>query len=307
MIISASRRTDIPAHYSEWLMNRLQAGYVLTRNPMNHAQVGKILLSPELIDCIVFWTKDPANMLDKLPLLDAMGYQYYFQFTLTPYGKDIEQNLRDKNEIIKTFIRLSQQIGKNKVLWRYDPIILNDMLLIDYHKKMFEDLCKKLSGYTNICTISFVDVYSKLNKTVTNNLIREITEQEMIQLAIQFSKIGQKYGIQLRACSEKMDLSSYGIFPASCIDKKTIETICGCAIDSKLNANQRNGCGCFPSIDIGAYNSCQNGCLYCYANFSRSAVEKNCLRHNPCADILIGSVRTDEKITEKKMISLKSN
>src|SRR5665647_2342080 len=116
MILSASRRTDIPAYYSEWFMNRLQSGYVLTRNPMNHAQISKITLSPDVVDCTVFWTKDPVNMLGKLPLLDKMGYKYYFQFTLTPYGKDIERSLRDKSLIIETFIHLSKIIGKDRVL-----------------------------------------------------------------------------------------------------------------------------------------------------------------------------------------------
>jgi hypothetical protein len=102
MILSASRRTDIPAYYSEWFINRLQAGYVLTRNPMNHAQVSKVILSPDVIDCIVFWTKDPQNMLDKLDVINKLGYKYYFQFTFTPYGKSVEKGLRDKEEIIKT-------------------------------------------------------------------------------------------------------------------------------------------------------------------------------------------------------------
>lgn len=124
MILSASRRTDIPCYYSEWFINRLKAGYVFTRNPMNHAQISRINLSPDIVDCIVFWTKDPANMLDRLHILDEIGYKYYFQFTLTPYGKEIECSLREKSQIIETFIKLSETIGKDKVLWRYDPIIL---------------------------------------------------------------------------------------------------------------------------------------------------------------------------------------
>ena len=306
MILSASRRTDIPAYYSEWFMNRLQSGYVLTHNPMNHAQISRITLSSDVVDCTVFWTKDPANMLGKLPFLDKMGYKYYFQFTLTPYGKDIERSLRDKSLIIETFMHLSKIIGKDRVLWRYDPIILNDKLTINYHHEMFEALCRQLCNYTNVCTISFVDMYSKLDKAVKGNMIREITESEMIQLATIFSEIGCKYGLELRACSEKVDLSSYGIYPASCIDKSTIEKACGYTIDVKSDANQRTGCGCIQSIDIGVYNTCKNGCVYCYANYSNTSVEKNCAKHNPYSDILIGTVGLNEKIIEREVKSSKT-
>jgi hypothetical protein len=130
MILSASRRTDIPCYYSEWFMNRLKEGYVLTKNPMNPAQVSRLTLSPDTVDCIVFWTKDPLPLLDKLPILDDLGYHYYFQFTLTPYGKDIERGLRDKKGIISTFRQLSSYLGKDRVIWRYDPIIINDELII---------------------------------------------------------------------------------------------------------------------------------------------------------------------------------
>ncbi len=307
MIISASRRTDIPGYYSEWFLNRLKAGYVLTRNPRNHAQVSKILLLPEVIDCVVFWTKDAEKMADKLHIVDDLGYRYYFQFTLTPYGREIEPGLRDKEEIIRTFIGLSEKIGRHRVLWRYDPIILNNKLTAEYHIEKFENLCKRLCGHTNVCTISFVDIYKRLGRTVKNQLLREITEQEMIRLADEFSNIGGRYGIELRACCEKADLSVYGVRRASCIDKTAIETICGCSLDVKADVNQRNGCGCIQSIDIGAYNTCRNGCIYCYANYSCPAVENNCARHNPDADILIGTVSRDEIVTQKKMQSNKNN
>ncbi|WMJ87355.1 DUF1848 domain-containing protein [Anaerocolumna sp. MB42-C2] len=305
MIISASRRTDIPAFYSEWFMNRLKEGYVLTRNPMNHSQVSKIILSPDVVDCIVFWTKDPKNILDKLPVIDNLGYQYYFQFTLTPYNQEIESFLRKKEEIIDTFIKLSEKKGKNKVLWRYDPIILNKDLTIEFHLEHFQYLCSKLSGFTGICNISFVDIYSKLGKAVKNNLLREITIEEMIKLASGFAKIGKSYGIELRACCERVDLSAYGVRQASCIDKAIIEEINGCSLEVKADTNQRAGCGCIQSTDIGAYNTCQNGCIYCYANYSYPAVANNCLKHNPRADILIGEISQEDKIIEKNMCSCK--
>lgn len=305
MILSVSRRTDIPSYYSDWFINRICEGFVLTRNPMNQAQLSRIDLSKDLIDCIVFWTKDPYPMLDKLPVLDLMGYNYLFQFTLTPYGKDIEKNLRDKKDIILTFQKLSDMIGKDRALWRYDPIILNNKLTIEYHIKHFEELCMRLCGYTDRCTISFVDLYTKINKPVKDGLIREITGEESKTLAKCFSEIAGKYNIKLYACCEKLDLSEYGVNPGSCIDKSVIEKICGYSLDVKKDANQRPGCGCIQSIDIGVYNTCKNGCIYCYANYSMTSVEKNYRNYNPKSGLLSGTVREDEKINERKIWSFK--
>jgi len=305
MIISASRRTDIPAFYSEWFINRLKEGYVLTRNPMNHAQVSKITLSPEVVDCIVFWTKDPKNILDKLDIIDDLGYPYYFQFTLNPYGKNIEPYLPDKESLIQTFIALSQKTGKEKVLWRYDPIILNEELTLSYHLERFEYLCDRLKGYTDICTISFVDIYSKLNKPVKNHVLREITLNEMKDITKGFMDISLRYKIELRSCCENTSLLKYGIKQAHCIDKSMIEKICGYPLGVKLEKNQRPGCACAQSIDIGAYNTCLHGCVYCYANYSFAAVKRNIRNHNPKENILLGQVRGDEKVLLRNMESLR--
>lgn len=287
MILSASRRTDIPAYFSEWFINRIKAGSVCTRNPMNYGQISTIPLSPEEIDCIVFWTKDPSQMLNKLPVLDELGYRYYFQFTLTPYGKELEKNLKSKEEIIHSFCQLSSLLGKDRVLWRYDPILLNDFISLSYHAEWFEYLCEKLCEYTPICTISYVDLYTKLNKILKEDLIREITEEEMNQLSLTVSSIGRKYGVEIQACSETKDLTIYGIKKAACIDKDTIERICGYSLKAKPDKNQRVGCGCLESKDIGVYNTCQNGCIYCYANHSEGSIVKNVQKHNPSSDFLI--------------------
>lgn len=299
MIVSASRRTDIPAFYTEWFMNRLKEGYVLTRNPMNHSQISKIPLSRDTVDCFVFWTKDPLPMSNKLKLLDEQGFSYYFQFTLTPYGSDMEVNLRNKNEIIYTFIELSRKIGKNKVLWRYDPIILNKDITHQYHIEKFTELCKKLSGYTEYCTISFVDLYKKLSKNIINQVILPISDSDMIALASEFAKIGKFYNIKVRSCCEKLDLSRYGVSQGSCIDPYVIEAICGYSLEVKRDANQRQGCGCIQSVDIGVYNTCKNGCIYCYANYSLPSAIKNFEQHDPRSPILLGTVKEDEKIIEK--------
>lgn len=287
MILSASRRTDIPCYYSEWLLNRLREGYVITKNPMNPTQIRRITLSPDTIDCIVFWTKDPLNMMDKLAAIDELGYCYYFQFTLNPYGTDIECNLRNKANIIATFQQLSKYIGNDKVIWRYDPIIINETYTIDYHLHSFAALCMQLQGYTNKCIISFVDNYIKLNKAVKVQIIRDTTEEQLHYIAKSFAEIAYRFGIDIRACCEKLDYTNDGIKPAACIDKNLIESICGHSLNINKDKNQRSGCGCAVSVDIGVYNTCKNGCIYCYANHSNASINKNYMKHNPNADILI--------------------
>ena len=314
MILSASRRTDLPGYFSEWFFNRLKEGYALYRNPMNHGQVCRVDLSLENIDGIVFWTKDPLPMMDRLEQLDRMGYAYYFQFTLTPYGlpfiesgtgigsmpikeqgpvqfgNEIEPNLRDKWDILETFRQLSNRLGKNRVLWRYDPIILNDVFTMDYHRKQFTSLCQELAGYTDICTISFVDRYSKLSKRVKEQVVREITAEEMHYLAAELVRIAEPYHIELRACCETIDLSGDGIKTAACIDKEVMERVCGHSIAAKKDKSQRSGCGCIQSVDIGAYNTCRNGCVYCYANHSETSISKNLEKHDPKSPMLIGNM-----------------
>jgi len=299
MILSASRRTDVPCYYSEWFMSRIRAGYVLTRNPMNHAQLSIIPLSPDVVDCIVFWTKDAANMLPHLDELDRLGYKYYFQFTLTPYDRTLEANLRPKADIEDTFTELSKRTGCERVIWRYDPIVLNDTVDIQYHKTQFMRMCEKLSPYTDTVTISFVDMYPKLK----TNLIRPITEDEIAELSEFIGKTAKERGVRAVACCEKDDLTKHGIERSSCIDRERIEKIIGCPLDVKADKNQREGCGCFESIDIGAYNTCLNGCVYCYANDSSATTARRHSSHDPKSELIIGSVLDGEKITERKVKS----
>lgn len=303
MILSASRRTDIPCYYSKWFMNRIRAGYVLTRNPMNHAQLSRIPLSPDIVDCIVFWTKDAMNMLPHLHELDRLGYNYYFQFTLTPYGRDIEPNLRSKADIEDTFVMLSNRIGKERVVWRYDPIVLNDDMDIQYHKNEIDRLCQKLSQYTDTVIISFVDRYTKLKTP----MIRPVTEAQIAELAGYIGCAAKQFGLRAVACCEKHDLTKYGIERSSCINKERIEKICGNPLAIKADKNQRPGCGCVKSIDIGAYNTCMNGCVYCYANNSYATTKNRYESHNPDSALLIGTVASGETIADRKVKSDKVN
>lgn len=299
MIISASRRTDIPRFYSPWFFRRLEEGFVHVRNPMNPRQVSCISLKKEVIDCICFWTKDPLPMLSKIPWLIEKEYPFYFQFTLTPYKKELEVNVREKSEIIKTFITLSELIGAEKMVWRYDPIILNEKYTIPYHFKAFEEFCSKLCGYTQTVYISFVDIYRKIKKQTLTAALREITKEEMILIAEGFSEIGAHYGMRIRSCCEEILLTVPGIYKGSCIDPELVERILNRPIKRLKAVSQREGCNCIESVDIGAYDTCSNGCLYCYANTSVEGAIKNQKIHDVRGSLLIGAITESDKVTER--------
>lgn len=300
MILSVSRRTDIPAFYSEWFSNRLKEGYVLVRNPMNYHQVSRVKLSPSVIDCIVFWTKDPTQIIEKLDLLSE--YKYYFQVTINAYDKSIERNVPSKIQVIESFKKLSDKIGKEKTIWRYDPIILTDKIGIDYHCKHFDMISSKLEGYTDRCIISFVDSYKKTERNMGSIKIIPIDNQKMLELGERLSEIGHKYGINIGTCSEMIDLSSAGIEHARCIDDRLISKIIGRKIAVKKDKNQRTSCGCAESVDIGAYNTCRHGCLYCYANYSDVKVRNNISTHSLNSAMLTGDIEPDDKITDRKYV-----
>jgi DNA repair photolyase len=296
MIISASRRTDIPNYYSEWFFNRLKEGYVLVRNPMNMSQVSKISLSPDVVDGVVFWTKNPVPMLERLK--ELRRYTYYFQFTLNPYGKDVEPNVPSKNDvIIPSFRKLSRKIGKERVVWRYDPILFNERYTMEYHVKYFKALAAKLCAYTEKCTVSFLDFYRKTERNTKHLKLIDPPLEQKIELMQKFSEIAREFGLSLDTCAENIDLDRFGIKRASCVDKERFERLLGAKLIVEKDKNQRPECGCVTSIDIGAYNTCKNGCYYCYANYSMRTVMVNYHNHNPLSPLIIGEPGENEIIT----------
>ena len=304
MIISASRRTDIPNYYSDWFLNRIREGFVYVRNPVNPHQVSKISLSPELVDCIVFWTKNPEPMLEKLGKLRE--YAFYFQFTLTGYGKDMEINVPHKRQkMIPVFQRLSERVGSERVVWRYDPIVFTRRYTPAYHLRAFGQIAKALQGYTDQCVISFVDVYQKNKRELQALGAYELRQEETAQFALELSRLASENGMVIESCAEHMNLSKYGIHSGRCIDKRRIERILGCTIAGGKDPNQREECGCMESVEIGAYNTCLNGCRYCYANVSQRAVERIREVYDPQSPLLCGRLGEEDRITERKAGSLK--
>ena len=304
MIISASRRTDIPAFYSDWFMNRLHEGFVLVKNPMNARQVSRVDLRPESVECIVFWTKNPQNMIDKLNHLDNCTYRYYFQFTLNSYNSDIEPNVPEKAELIETFKVLSDRIGSERVIWRYDPILLSGQITIDYHTHCFDSLAAQLAGYTQRCVISFIDLYRNINRKMEAVNARAPSDNEMGEIGGKFAASASKYGITIETCAERINLASAGIHHGRCIDDRLVAKITGAQIEATKDAGQRDACGCIRSVDIGAYNTCSHQCAYCYANVSPKTLAKNIEAHSDTSPLLAGQVTERQRIMERTVDSL---
>lgn len=304
VIISASRRTDIPSFYSDWLFRRLAEGYLYVKNPMNPNQVSEILLNQDTVDCFVFWTKDPGPMMEKLSILDRLGYPYYFQFTLTPYGRDVEPGLRGKEDLVRTFRELSKRLGPERVIWRYDPILLSPVYTREFHYEWFSRLCGGLEGYTDTCVISFLDMYQKIRKNMKTIETSAITRDDMAALAGFMGHAAKGYGISVRTCSEEVCLDEFGIQKGRCIDDRLITRLVQSPLDVKKDDTQREACGCVKSVDIGAYHTCGHGCRYCYANFSQAQAEANLRLHDPGSPLLLGRLTGKERITVRDMRSV---
>ena len=292
MIINTGMRTDIPAFYSEWFMNRIRAGFVLVRNPYRPDWITRYDLSPDVVDCIAFCTKNPAPMLKHLDELKAF-HQYWF-VTITPYGRDVEPNVPPKEKVMQDFIKLSNAIGVKCVGWRYDPIFIDSTYTLDCHIADFEQMCETLSGHTKVCVISFIDLYEKVKRNFPQ--AGTVTHQEHIKIGKTFAETGRRYGITIKACAEGTDLTPFGVDCAGCMTKETFEAAVGSRLNVPKKKSQRAECACVLGTDIGAYDTCGHLCRYCYANYNHENVRRNMRLHDPESPFLVGNIREGEVI-----------
>jgi hypothetical protein len=300
MIINSGMRTDIPAYFSEWFYNRIRDGYVLVRNPYYPEQVTRYQLDPDVVDCLSFCTKNPEPMLKRLDELAAF-HQFWF-VTITPYGKEIEPFVPDKQRVMDAFRQLSKCVGIQSVSWRYDPIFLTEKYDLDFHIRSFEKMAGYLSGYTDQCVISFIDLYIKTKRNFPQ--AREVLPEERAVIGRVFSEIGERYGIQIRSCCEGNDLAKFGIDVSGCASKQVMERAVGMKLDvPKHKKSQRTACECLLGNDIGMYHTCAHGCIYCYANYDAQTVRENIRYHDPALPFLIGGFRENDKIKAAKQQS----
>lgn len=285
MILNTGSRTDIPAFYSDWFYNRIAAGEVLVRNPYNLNAVTRYRLDPEVVDALVFCTKNPAPMLPRIGELQA--YRQLWHVTITPYGKDIEPNVPDKHEVLASFRELSKAVGKEHVVWRYDPIFLSDRYTMEYHFRAFEAMASELEGYTHQVIFSFIDLYQKTKKNFPE--VREVYEPEQDAMTEELVSIAERHGMKLIACLEDARLAKLGVDVSGCMTKEKVEEAFDIRLDIPKNrAQTREGCACLLGGDIGMYNTCSHFCRYCYANYDRPTVEQNRKLHDPESPFLVG-------------------
>ncbi len=294
MILFASGRTDIPAFYSNWFINRVKAGFVDVRNPFNQNLVSRINFSD--VDLIMFCSKNPLPMIDKLKMLKV---PVLFHVTITPYSKDVEPNIPDKRLIIEGVKKLSLVLGIDNVVLRYDPIFLSDKYNVDYHIRAFDKLCKNLNGYVNKIIVSFMDEYKNVRSNKNILKYRTFTREDYKKIGEAFSKSAMDNGMSVQTCFEDEDLTEYGFVKGECLSHELAYILTGKKFKSS-NVRKEKKCECVQMVDIGDYNSCMHMCKYCYANYDEKAVSSNFERHDDNSSLLIGSVQSDDVIKARK-------
>lgn len=299
MIIQTGLRTDIPAFYSQWFLNRLKAGYVLVRNPYNPTSVTRYRLSPDVVDLIGFCTKNPAPMLPHMDALKPYG-QYWF-VTITPYDTDIEPNVPPRERVIEDFRRLSQIVGPDSMGWRYDPILITEKYTLQRHIDDFERMAARLSGSTRTCVISFIDLYRKVRRNFPE--AREVRREDRIALGRAFAEIGRRHGMTVKSCAEGDELAPYGVDCSGCMTVSTYETALHARLNPPKQKSARSECACHLSCDIGAYHTCAHLCRYCYANYDERTVRANLLKHDPESPMLLGNLQPGDMVHDAKQES----
>lgn len=302
MIISTGMRTDIPAFYSKWFINRIKEGYVYVRNPYYPKNVTKYDLNNDVVDCITFCTKNPIPIIPYLNEIDKFN-QFWF-VTITPYGKEIEPNVPNKSDVIESFKTLSKHVGKKAIIWRYDPIFYGLGYDLKRHILEFKNIASKLKGYTNSCVISFLDLYEKVKRNAPGIYPPSLEEQK--RLCAELLKIVKENDMLLKTCCENTQLKELGIDVSGCQTVELIENAIGLTLNPPKKKNARAICNCLLGNDIGEYNTCGHLCKYCYANMDKTVVLNNMKNHNPNSPFLIGELENDDKVTAAKQVSYKT-
>ena len=310
-IVSASRRTDIPAFYADWMMARLRAGWCEVRNPRNPRIFSRVDLTPERVRCIVFWTRNFAPLTPHIPEIERMGHRVYVQVTLTGLPDVFEPHVPALDSTVRAFRELADRIGPERVVWRYDPILLTDRTPPEWHIAAFRRLSSALSGATRRCVLSLYDPYAAASRRLralgpeflptdvsggaeTPSLFgdEERAPVDVVPMLRTIAEAARDAGMELRSCAEPLIRGDIGILPGACVDAALIERLFGNAgapgsTDAAKDPGQRPACRCAPSRDIGEYDTCLFGCAYCYATRSFRSAGERWKRSDPsCASLI---------------------
>ena len=295
MIINTGGRTDTVQYYTQWLLRRFEEGYVLTRNPLFPGKVNRYELTPDKVDCVVFCSKNYKPILLRLHEITDR-FNTYFHYTITAYGKDIEPGVPSIDESMETLVKLSELVGKQRIAWRYDPVLLTKEYTIERHLETFERMAKKLAPYIDRCIFSFVVMYKKLEVNMPELI--PLSQQDMDALAQGLGAVAGKYGIFLQTCGTNGDFTRYGIHSSSCMTLDILGGANGIVFKELKHKGTRQGCHCIESRDIGAYDTCMNGCKYCYANKNPQKAFENYKYHNPESPLLLGELKDADVVAQ---------
>lgn len=295
MIVNTGGRTDTVQYYSEWLLRRFAEGYVLSRNPLFPNKVSRIELSPDKVDCVVFCSKSYAPILPRLHEITSR-FRTYFYYTITAYGKDIEPGVPSIAESMETLVALSRMVGRMRVAWRFDPVLLAADYPAARILEIFAQMTPALAPYIDRCIFSFVEVYKKLEVNMPELIPLSLEDMDM--LARGLGEIAGENGILIQTCGTNGDYSRYGIHPSGCMTLEILGRANGVAFRNRKHRGMRHGCHCIESRDIGAYDSCLNGCKYCYANQTPQKARDNFRLHDPDSPLLLGHLHPDDTVIQ---------
>ena len=301
MILNAGGRTDTVQYYNEWLLNRFREGYVLSRNPLFPNIVNRIELNPNVLDVVVFCSKDYRPILPRLHEISDK-FNCYYHYTITAYGTDIEPRVPSIEESIQTLKALAAQVGQEKIAWRYDPVLLTEKYTIERHLETFDRMARELAPYVDRCIFSFVEMYKKLEVNMPE--LRPVSEQDKLTLAKRMGAIARQYGLYLQTCATKEDYEPFGIHRSGCMTAEIFSNSLGIRFKKTAHKGNRAGCLCMESRGLGDYNSCPNGCRYCYANKDHKKALQNYLAHDPNSPLLLGHLNPDDLIISSRQSSM---
>jgi hypothetical protein len=290
VIVSATRRADIPAHYAAWFMNRIRAEWCAVPNPFNTRQVSRVSLASWDVAAIVFWTRDPRPLMPHLRELESLGHRFVFQFTLLEYPPSLHPGMPPLAERLDAFKRLAASIGPDRVLWRYDPIVLTRETNTGFHRRNFEVLCRELAGHTRRVTVSLMEPYRKARSRLdrAGAVLMAPTEEELSAMFSDMAALAQECTIEPVSCADEAGLDSLGFTPGACMDAALLERLFGLKVANTKDLSQRPACRCAKSRDIGMYDACPAGCAYCYATRDFSRSRRAMAGHDPDSPSLIG-------------------
>lgn len=295
MIINTGGRTDTVQYYGEWLLRRFEEGYALSRNPLFPHKVSRLELSPDVVDCVVFCSKNYRPILPRLHEITDRFHSYCY-YTITAYGRDVEPGVPSIEESIQTLKELSAIAGKQRVAWRYDPVLLTKAYTVERHLETFDYMAARLAPHVDRCIFSFVEIYEKVKFNMPELVM--LTEEHIEELARGFGEIAARYDLHLQTCGTNGDFSRYGIHPSGCMTLDVLGRANGVKFRNLKHKGMRHGCHCVEARDIGAYDSCPNGCKYCYANKDPRKAAENFKLHDPASPLLLGHVGPDDVITQ---------